>query len=131
MMKFFSRELCERLQELGCKSDSSDQVWFYDQEAYKSHDSDWFLDYRHTVDDCYGDVPTIPVFSQNDFTGCHQQAKENAKLVWGATCPENPCPTGDDDRPHEWVWGNHRHAMIDATDAEEYLKETMREVEDE
>lgn len=70
--------------------------------------------------------PMVPCFSQNDFTGCHEQARENAKIVWGDACHEKPCHTGDDDRPHDWVWVNHRHAMIDATDADEYLKETMK-----
>ena len=104
-MKVFSRELCEKLQKLGCKGESD--------LGFVEYNGNWFPAYMASDED---NRKLIPVFSQNDFTGCHEQAKDNAKIVWG--------------NGESGVWRHEyirlRHAMIEAPDAEEYLKETMK-----
>lgn len=57
-MKFAPLELCKKLVELGCKSES---LWVSEKPER--------LDYL------------IPAFCQNDFTGCHEQAKKNVWLL--------------------------------------------------
>ena len=122
-MKFFPRELCEKLQKLGCKSESES---FYICGKVHDRQSD------------------IQMFSQNDLTGCHPQARENAKIVWGdgkqfyCPCCEQSEPPyesqehngNEEDCFNYKLFYYHRHVMIDAPDAEEYLKETMKEVKD-
>lgn len=113
-MKFFSRELCEKLQKLGCKSEEP---------------SFWWTTYPYPIstDACrkVKEYMGFKAFFQNDFTGCHEQALENAKIVWSdeMLITEDSYTGVSNFSSERWHWC--RHSMIDSTDAEEYLKETM------
>lgn len=109
-MKFFSRELSEKLQAMGCKSESG---FRYTLKPDGDGHLVMTLSYWGWLLIPKGDSPA---FYQNDFTGCHKQAWKNAKIAW-----DNP---GDGDL------GNNpdgpdifRHNMIDSDDAEKFLEE--------
>ncbi len=119
-MKFFSRELSERLASLGCKSESG---YFW---VLHSYSNTWVL--HHGADIGAEHLTELKIFAfyQKDFTGCHPQARENAKIAWGKfnvvfgachICINNKL---------EPAYLYHRKKMIDAPDAEKYLEETMR-----
>jgi len=116
-MIFFSRQMSERLAKLGCKSESRFQ-WhvgcrhegfgpFYEERRFK-------LGCR-----------TLAAFFQNDLTGCSEQARENAMIVWGSFNVSGECPCCCNDNPTIPSFARHRHAMLDAPDAEKYLEETL------
>lgn len=121
-MIFFPRELSDKLQAKGCKSESG-LYWV------KLSDRRWSIP-------CAGskDLIQVPCFYQNDFTGCHEQARGNSMLVWpGLICRicEQPYYSdrmcrGDYYCDRMDAYESHRHAMIDAPDAAKYLEETMR-----
>jgi len=129
-MKFFSRELCEKLQKLGCKSEN----WFY-----------WNVPMSQSIlrpsylPNSTGRTDAIPAFSQNDFTGCHEQAWQNAEIVWGNydvkqhdfCCHGANFSCGESREVLHWGWKDNRKMMIDADDAEEFLKRTMQNPLDE
>lgn len=151
-MIFFPRELCERLQAMGCKSESG-YCWGVYRLGYSKESEDWRPLY--TKLDSFFQIPEIvdphwkhysleflSCFSQNDFTGCHAQAHENARLVWGSRyvnkngykcpcCNDYKCPCCEA-FSRDWdeimmAYEFHRHAMINAPDAAKYLEETMEE----
>lgn len=127
-MNFFPRELCEHLAAMGCKSESG----FY----YKTFENGKIMPGFGICFSGVGCKQHPPAFSQNDFTGCHSQARENAKIVWGngAVCDKcgrwmsQPCPW-DRNGTHQGdfigAMKYHRHKMIDAPDAAKYLEETI------
>lgn len=45
-----------------------------------------------------------------------------AKAFWGNKCPDKECPTGDGDRPHDWVWQNHLKEMVTSENPIKYLE---------
>lgn len=109
-MKFFSRENCDKLKKLGCVSELG-FVW----SVYETPIC--IIDPTYVV---YHDEDNTPAFIEQDFTGSSNQAKENAKKRWGDK------HIGGTDRhvyPTAYEW--HRHAMIDAPDAEAYLMERL------
>lgn len=129
-MIFFPRELCERLEKLGCKSESG--YWWI-----KNYDGTWRTkpEYRSLLR-VYSPASKgfyVPAYYQNDFTGCSEQARENAKIRWGYhyVCrfsgkePDH-CGCCDDYCQAQPAFGFHRHAMIDAPDAAKYLEETIK-----
>lgn len=66
------RELCEKLQAMGCVGESD---FFYDPE---------------TSEICWGpsdksnlEIGFIQVYFQNDFTGATERAEENSRKAWG------------------------------------------------
>lgn len=122
-MKFFSKKLCEKLQKLGCRS-SSNHYWVWDvtgKEKFANPISEGHLN-SLTFSEESKNYRCIDAFFQNDFTGCHEQAKENAKIVWGNIETYNDY-TGNINNS----WDFHRHEMIDAPDAEEFILATMKE----
>lgn len=105
-MEFFPRELCQKLMEMGCVSESG----FYWYEF-----KDGRLLVGREVEDFYVEYEPkklCQAFCQNDFTGCTERARENAKKRWGVV------EYGGDFReagPSETteLWILKRHAMID------------------
>lgn len=82
-MNFFPRELCEKLEKIGCKSESD---FFYRER--RSVLGEWIWESipqigrphnEYGVGPQYGSL--IPAFYQNDFTGCHEQAWGNMKMI--------------------------------------------------
>lgn len=75
MMNFFPRELCEKLEKIGCKSESEN---FYVPAHVSTHPLyNLELEYVNKEDL----EKSIPAFYQNDITGCHEQARENMNLI--------------------------------------------------
>lgn len=149
-MIFFSRQMSERLASLGCKSES---CFYYAKAvtrkeafaAYFSNDPEEYNKpfYSKTGIDPQPHIFTyVPAFYQNDLTGCHQQAWENSRIVWGQghfclicftpflengivlrSCKKQGFICMKSFRESQ---DHHRHGMINITDAEKYLEETMR-----
>lgn len=110
MSKFAPIDLCKKLVELGCRSDSG---FVYPPGRDKPTDDDkwWSWDSNY---------PNTTAFYQNDFTGCHEQARENAKLVW---------PGSRDNPDYGEYYENHdqqRHEMIDSDDWVKFLENTLQ-----
>lgn len=120
-MKFFSLETCKKLLELGCKSESGFSYFSYDSKGFE-----WYGPFLE--EDVF--FHKLPAFSQNDLTGCHEQAREN-RFKWKVSIKSFNSKCFD--RFH-FYYKECRlpssdalaHAMIDAPDAEEYLKETLK-----
>lgn len=119
-MIFFSRETSERLEKLGCKSES--------RHYYDCNGETRQLGHRCTKAQCKS-LHTDTSW-QNDLTGCHPQARENARLVWGYKLVFGgvDCLIFEEYEDSGYIpaWQYHRHAMIDAPDAEKYLEETLK-----
>lgn len=110
-MKFAPKELCKKLIKMGCKSD------------HFGYQNDRLIHYSNGPRELllFGEI--IPAFTLEDFVGTHEQAKENAKIVWGDDGKyrmNNP--------KKEWVlvYDFHRHKIIDSDDWTKYLKETIK-----
>jgi hypothetical protein len=70
-MNFFPRELCEKLEKLGCKSET-EMFWALSPiNTWQIFDSAYVAD----------DPAPVPAFYQNDFTGCHLEAWGNMKVL--------------------------------------------------
>jgi len=123
-MKFFSREFCQILQDMGCKSES--------EHCYlpESCGITWVISVYDALAEGFKPENTIQAFYQNDFTGCSYQARKNAKIFWPGVRELAPLPTTSAQAYKMMLqqpnYIHHRHAMIDAPDAEQYMKETMR-----
>lgn len=142
-MKFFSLETCIKLQDMGCKSENK-QFWLHIRQ--KDGSSFWvppkeYEERRHHAS--FGIIINeIHAYSQNDFTGCHKQARENARIVWpykicwrcGAKFDPleqhilpSKCPgSGFSLFCAPKTFEHHRREMIDAFDAEKYLEGTIK-----
>lgn len=103
-MKFAPKELCKKLEGMGCKSESD----FYYSRYEPQMTEPFYKDSRteHIARLFYA-------FTIEDFIGTHEQAKENARIVWGLQWPE--------------TYMSCRHDMIDSADWVKYLEETMGE----
>lgn len=109
---------------MGCKSES-EFYWCYLED--EKTDGRWVLS-PICESAYYYSKERIPAFSQNDFTGCDEQARENARIVWGNNIihPTSTCDECGTKYNQKFNWQIHRHRMIDAPDAAKYLEETMR-----
>ena len=113
-MNFCPKDLCEKLVALGCKSISC---------AYWVEKS-WGDDIEHGKQGMPFDVPA---FTLEDFVANTEQAKENARNVWGTgirgySVPNDAFTIIKWLEPSDW----NRHQMIDAPDPWKFLSETMR-----
>lgn len=120
-MKFAPRELCEKLEAMGCKSDSA----FY-YSGNKDFSEEWIVLPRV----CFAreDLPfKTQAFTQNDFTGATEQARKNAEIVWPDILdPSSEDADGNYTEVLEQPSKELRHAMIDSDNWVEYLERTMR-----
>ena len=125
MNEYAPKELCARLEKMGCKSNSG---------------------YRYDVEDRLGNTyiygeGVVEAFEQNDFTGATEQARENSRIVFD---PENfmRCKEcgyegadwshrckGENTRIVSVLW-HRRHSMIENTDGKwfDYLERKMNKV---
>lgn len=122
------RELCEKLQTMGCVSESD---WFY-----PANDPDRVepICYEQLIFD--SGSPKIFCFEQNDFTGATERARENSIIAFGDGPVNDDCPAcagkpEDLDGHLMSAFDFHRHAMIDLPWTEriswfEYLEREMR-----
>lgn len=149
-MKFAPLELCKKLETLGCKSEQNYR-WCVDQDVFPPEDGplwkpclmrinprDGYVSHMDPVLHYFKITPT-PAFTQNDFTGCHEQAIENAKLVWGNGkqfyCPcceqsqppyESPEYDGDEESCYNYgLTYYQKHRMIDSDDWVKFLEESL------
>lgn len=118
-MKFAPLELCKKLVELGCKSESG----FHWCHYFKREGG---LNFNSL---CVHEELPIPIFEQNDFTGCHEQARENAKLVWGdmKVMDVDLNEEGDVVHSHIKFWQGKRQDMIESDDWVKLLEESLNE----
>ena len=120
-----SREFSEKLQKMGCVSQST-YYWFRDNTDGIDKITNLPRDFMISISGGKVDDPNIRVFEQNDFTGATEQARENARIVWGAAAEGN-----DVAENIRYKYGStyHRHSMIDhtATPWWQYIERTMRE----
>jgi len=151
-MKYAPRELCEKLQKMGCKSENwpSHTYMLFKPTKNETADERW----RDSDDFCNSEIsPTdsmrlsgyrlykeLPKFSQNDFTGCHEQAMKNAKLIFPVSYVCSKCGLPFDQKVTDDLpclpTGNHsfatserfyaRHAMIDSDDWVKFLEESLK-----
>jgi hypothetical protein len=113
-MKFFSKDLSDKLTKLGCKSESEFHFALGSPMRGLFHANECqmrSLYIEHSA------------FTESDFLGTSEQAKENCRLVWGGE------ETGSD---YNNFFGHnvtahwhHRHAMLDSEDSEKYILDTM------
>lgn len=114
--RFAPKDLCEKLQKMGCVSESG----FYWTRFGIIHEKD------------LGDAPErrhAYAFDQNDFTGSTWRARQNSEIAWTEE-PTNYIETvGFDCRLYNWEF--RRVEMIFISPREEYwwhyLQRTMRE----
>lgn len=79
--QFAPRDLCERLQKTGCKSESG-FYWFEIQSCVLSP-SVWEVRFgKKERPDFWTGSRYVPAFVQNDFTGATGRADENCMIVW-------------------------------------------------
>ena len=110
-MTFLDLETSKRLVEMGCRGTAD--FWYlksletneYEERAYYAPDGQDRSKYA------------CPAFTLEDLVGTHAQARENARLVWGG---------GGMADPSGWPHLRHRHAMIDASDWREYLRNSLK-----
>jgi len=104
-MKFFSKEICKKLDAAGLKSDSE---FFYVSGDPMPHHS-----ILHATEH-YND---IPAFTLLDFLSTEEYAKENCAKIFGFDkfWPDNP----------ESKWVKARHAIIDSPDGIEYVSKIV------
>lgn len=114
-------ELCEKLQLMGCVSESG----FYYQGFENSEKGIWFELLEESK--CFPGLIKYYAFCQNDFTGATEQSHENARLVWGTepfsifnidiidcSYPSiSNYESKDEDEPSDEAWIIHRHIMVD------------------
>lgn len=119
MTQFAPKELCEKLQAMGCKSES-DFIWAPQKSPAGS--IDYILIYR------FGESSMTAALTQNDFTGATDQARQNAKIVWGESSYNGVKYLTDDNYSTDCMTNveSHRHAMIDSKDWVKYLEQTMK-----
>jgi len=134
-MKFAPRELCEKLEKLGCKSEN-DFVYVCGKKLKNKVVIDaWILFLKDSA--IYMDRK-ITAFSQNDFTGCHKKARENAKLVWGN---DNVCKECGSEFQYDYEKGKacsrcgdkrvfrfefYRYKMIDSEDWIKFIEDSLK-----
>ena len=139
-MKFYSRELCEKLQKLGCVSESG-FVWRFQQGGVLRDAAggqldiigdEWELVYRYSKN-----VFDIPAFTNLDFLDTTEQAKNNIEKIF----PDNGlCWHCGEIENHSYHEGHDisepacyfqsrpegaRHAMLDSPDGEEYIARSL------
>lgn len=138
IMEFFPRELCEKLVKLGCVSESrmywgrlicepdsvKDSVWFdveYSGGLILKRIAPYGLaDGMNVFNPKRNMIFCVPIFIEQDFTGCSEIARENAVKRWGAvhTQPNSGSPICLtcgclDFKNHSTCAEHFRHAMID------------------
>lgn len=128
MSKFAPKELCEKLQSLGCTTDSY-MIWVSDavlQTPVLTHSANL------TYLECCGGKFLAVAFYQNDFTGADVEADENCKKVWGEQMVLGHLPEfGHGTSPSFYAdaWAFHRHVLLEIHRNDmvwwEYLERTM------
>lgn len=108
IMRFLPKEICEKLIEMGCKNQCF-FYWYKDLYDYPIVDKS---NYKEEFPEHY-----IPAFSLEDFVGTHEQAKENAKIIWSGVEAISDDPL-DGNGPK---WLLNRHELIDSDDWVEYI----------
>ena len=115
-MKFASKDLCEKLVKMGCKSEAR-FGWGPYKEPICLGDATFTMIHSMEI---------VPAFTLEDFVANTEQARENARIVWGT---KDMTPSGYRGQivSESWLSYNvNRHAMIDAPDPWKFLEETMR-----
>ncbi len=120
-MKFLPENLCKKLIKMGCISEC--QFFWYGGNSP-----------AHLGDSNFANHPEA--FCLEDFVGIHEQAKENARIVWGNAINEDnisdPFPSIEvvtDEGGYYFEAKScdlHRHAMIDSEDWVEYLEKFIK-----
>lgn len=105
-MRFFSKEICEKLFEMECESKSG---YYWNNEKPWPH---WIIDPEHRKATAY----TIC-----DFLDTEEYAKENCRKVFG-----EKHVSGTDSHIFPTAIDYHRHAIIDSPDAIEYISDAVR-----
>ena len=120
-MIFAPLKLCQKLYEMGCKSEACQ---FYYRKNIEG------ADLIHLKSNLWSRAGDIPAFSMEDFTGSGKQDQANANIIWGDEKAEDcayswcvGCNEGCCGKPHSW---HHRHAMIDAKNWIKYLTNHTR-----
>ena len=133
-MEFTDLELSKKLVEVGCWSDSmyrwclfqdnlEDKIW-EPHLIWLQADGAPFIAYEGKR---FMQLTSIPAFTLSDFVGTHEQARENARLVWGN---KNMAPAAYQGQMLDDTWRAFnvaRHAMIDAPDWREYVRASLGE----
>lgn len=119
-MKFLERKICEKLMNMGCKSESG--FYWLDSPDYPSLKSE--LE-RLYVDE-YIETATI-AFCLEDFVGTTDQARENCKKLFGL---EHRISHEDQGRQFDRYCKCckcARHAITDSNDWVEYITKTLKD----
>jgi len=113
-VNFASRELSQKLKEMGLKSISGVSYL-----ACGRKELEWRL-FFDVQKPCRCKNNSSPAFSLDDFIGNTEQALKNCEIVWGNY------PEVCDHRYKNWK--DHRHSYLDSgKDFWVYLEETMKE----
>lgn len=122
-MKFFQKEICEKLVKLGCVSLSNHEWWgkkFATQTSYTVWSLTDASDYQ-TSNSFY----VVQAFTLLDFLSTEEYARENCRILfgdrkandmefsWCTGCQESCCGMGLD-------W-HVRHAILDSPDGIDYV----------
>ena len=110
-MNFCPKDLCEKLVKMGCKSESGD---VYSCEA------------KEILSGCTPCENCTPAFTLEDVVANTEQAKENARIVWGDSAQPMVVSREERDFLIKVLVDDKRHKMIDAPDPWKFLEETMR-----
>ena len=114
-MTFSSKELSQRLQAMGCKSESSYIFKFYNGHFYPFHDG--YDPEGHNIG-----ITGVGCFISQDFIGPSEQARENARIVFGddiipSIMMNSLCPFCGKTCSYK-QFHKSRHILIDLPEAE-------------
>ena len=122
-MKFFSKELSDKLQEIGCVSES--KFYYEDVSIEMSSSIRGPFYYSEEPEQPISYTEIIPTFTIADFLNNEPYALENCKKIWGNKIRLEGSSNEIFYNLEGPAYLLFRHALLDATDQEALLWEAL------